>query len=168
MRRIALVTGGSRGIGRACAMKLAEDGCKVWLTYRERAEAAEATVRAIRERGGDAACVRADVRDESSVAAAVDTVLRTDLHIDILVNNAGVASIRLLTDTDPAEWDRIFDTNVRGTYLMIRAALPGMISRKTGSIVNLSSMWGETGASCEAAYSASKAAVIGLTKALAQ
>lgn len=168
MRKIALVTGGSRGIGRACALRLARDGYRVWIFCSTRTDAAEEVVRTIRANGGDAAWLQADLRDAQAVKQAVDTILLEDHHIDVLVNNAGVASIRLFTDTDPDEWDRVFDINVRGAYLTTYAVLPGMISRQEGSIVNLSSMWGEVGASCEVAYSASKAAIIGLTKALAK
>ena len=95
-------------------------------------------------------------------------ILRLYHHIDVLINNAGIAQIGLLTDLTDEAWDEVFAVNVGGVFRVTRAVLPGMISRRTGSIINLSSMWGETGASCEVAYSAAKAAVIGLTKALAK
>ncbi len=112
--------------------------------------------------------MRADIRDGAAVEAMTDKVLYAFGRIDVLVNNAGIAQQRLFTDITPQEWDGMFDVNVTGVYRCCRAVLPGMISRKSGCIVNVSSIWGVVGASCEAHYSASKAAVIGLTKALAK
>lgn len=168
MRRVALITGGSRGIGAACARAFAEDGWATVLLYRERVDAAERLVRELRECGLDAACFPCDVTSTEQVNSTVADILRTYHHIDALVNNAGVSAIGLLTDMTDAEWDAVFDVNVKGVFRLCRAVLPGMIARRTGSVVNVASMWGEVGASCEAAYSASKAAVIGLTKALAK
>ena len=167
MSRVALVTGGSRGIGRACVERLARGGWAVAFLYRREAEMASALVEALRGEGCDVEATRCDVADEAAVDACVGDILRRRHHIDALVNNAGVAWTGLLTDMTDAEWDRIFDVNVKGAFHLCRAVLPGMISRRRGSIVNVSSMWGQVGASCEAAYSASKAALIGLTKALA-
>ena len=106
--------------------------------------------------------------DPTQVKAALADILRAYRRIDVLVNCAGMARIGLLTDMTEDEWDRLFAVNVRSVFSVTKAVLPGMISRQTGSIVNVSSMWGEVGASCEAAYSATKAALIGLTKALAK
>lgn len=168
MRRVALITGGSRGIGAACVRAFAGAGWATVFLYRQRGDAAKALVRELREKGLDAACFRCDVADEAQVNAAVAEILRLYHHVDALVNNAGVSHIGLLTDMTDEAWDIVFNVNVKGIFHLCRAVLPGMISRKTGSIVNVASMWGEIGASCEAAYSASKAAVIGLTKALAK
>ena len=168
MRRVALITGGSRGIGAACVRLFAEKGWAVVFLYRSREDAANALVEELRTRGFDAAGYRCDVANGEAVKVAIAEILRLYHHIDVLVNNAGIAHIGLLTDMAEADWQRVFDTNVGGVFHVTQAVLPGMISRRQGSIVNVSSMWGETGASCEVAYSAAKAAVIGFTKALAK
>ena len=168
MRRVALITGGSRGIGAACVRLFAESGYAVVFLYRQREDAALALVEELRARGLDASCYRCDVSDGAQVRATVAEILRLYHHIDVLVNNAGVAHIGLLTDMSEADWNAVFDTNIGGVFHATQAVLPGMISRRQGSVVNVSSMWGEVGASCEVAYSAAKAAVIGFTKALAK
>lgn len=168
MRKIALISGGSRGIGAACVRAFAEDGYAVVFLYRRSADKAEALVRTLRSEGRDAAAYPCDVSDPQQVMETVATILRTYHHIDALVNCAGIAHIGLLTDMTEDEWDRLFAVNVRGAFSLTKAVLPGMISGRTGSIVNVSSMWGEVGASCEVAYSATKAALIGMTKALAK
>lgn len=168
MRRVALITGGSRGIGAACVRLFAQQGYATVFLYRQREDAAHALVEELRAQGHDAACFRCDVADGDQVKAVVAEVLRLYHHVDVLVNNAGVAHIGLLTDMTDADWHRVFDTNIGGVFHVTQAVLPGMISRRQGSVVNVSSMWGEAGASCEVAYSAAKAAVIGFTKALAK
>lgn len=168
MRRIVLVTGGSRGIGAACVKKFAREGWAVVFFYQKNEAAAQALVGELKSQGFDVAALRCDVADSAQVKAAVAEILRSYKRIDALVNNAGISHIGLLTDMTDEEWDRVFDVNVKGAFRMMRQVLPGMISRQTGTIVNVSSMWGEVGASCEAAYSASKAALIGLTKAAAK
>ena len=167
MSRVALVTGGSRGIGKACVETLARAGWAVVFFYRRERDRAEALTGALRAEGHDVECMMCDVSDGARVNECVSDVLRRRHRVDALVNNAGVAWTGLLTDMTDGEWDNLFDTNVKGVFRLCRAVLPGMIARGGGSIVNVSSMWGQVGASCEAAYSASKAAVIGLTKALA-
>jgi len=157
--KTALVTGGSRGIGKACVRALAEDGCRVVIGYLKEREKAEALAR---ETGGIA--VKADVSVESEAKALVEAAG----DIDALVCCAGVSLIKLFQDTTAEEWRRIFAVNVEGTANVCRFAVPRMIRKKSGSIVTVASMWGQVGASCETAYSASKAAVIGLTKALAK
>jgi len=162
-QKVALVTGGSRGIGAACVRRLADEGCRVAVNYyrsRERAEALAAQV------GGWA--VQGDVADPAQVQKMVDNVLDKFCQLDILVCNAGIAQQKLFGDLTDADWRRIFAVNVDGVFHTIRAALPHFIHRKTGRIITVASMWGQVGGSCEAAYSASKAAVIGLTKALAK
>ncbi len=157
--KTALVTGSSRGIGAACARRLAEDGFRVIINYINSADKAR---RLAAELGG--AAIRADVSDraqaEEMFAAAGD--------VDVLVNNAGIARQELFTCISPEDWRRIFAVNVDGAFNCCQLALPHMIHGKRGKIINISSMWGITGGSCETAYSASKAAVIGLTKALAK
>lgn len=154
-----LVTGGSRGIGAAVVRAFARRGHRVSFLY-EKNEAAAGLVS--QETG--AAALRADVADKASVEAAFQTIG----SVDILVNNAGICHYGLISQISPEQWDRLFAVNVRGIYNCVNAALPGMLREQSGSIVNLSSMWGQVGASCEAAYSATKGAVIALTKALAK
>ncbi len=168
MRKIALITGGSRGIGAACVRAFAEAGYAVAFLYNRSQEQAEALVQTLRGEGRDVAAYRCDLADSDQIAAAMAEVLRVYRRIDALVNCAGVAHIGLFTDMNEAAWDRLFAINVRSAFSVTKAVLPGMISRQTGSIVNVSSMWGEVGASCEVAYSATKAALIGMTKALAK
>ena len=167
MRGVALVTGGSRGIGRACVRKLAHEGMSVVFFYRASADAAGALQDELRGEGLDVQAVRCDVADPVEVTRRVGELIAYRHHVDVLVNDAGVSHVGLLTDMTDEQWDRVFDVNVKGAFHMCRAVLPGMISRRSGSIVNIASMWGQTGASCEVCYSASKAALIGLTKALA-
>ena len=168
MRRIALITGGSRGIGAACVRLFAREGWTAVFLYRSREDKAAALVEELRAEGCDASCYRCDVADGQQVRDTVADILRLHHHIDALVNNAGVAHIGLLTDMSEEDWNTVFGVNVGGVFHVTQAVLPGMISRRQGSIVNVSSMWGETGASCEVAYSAAKAAVIGFTRALAK
>ena len=168
MRKIALITGGSRGIGAACVRAFAEDGYSVVFLYNRSVEQAAALVAALRAEGKDAAAYQCDVSDPAQVADTIASILRTYRRIDALVNCAGIAHIGLFTDMTEAEWDHLFAVNVRSAFSVTKAVLPGMISQQKGSIVNISSMWGEVGASCEVAYSATKAALIGLTKALAK
>lgn len=168
MQQVALITGGSRGIGRACVRTMARAGWQVVFLCREREDRARELVEELRTEGLSAAWYRCDVADGAQVRETVDQILRLYHRVDVLVNNAAVAYIGLLTDMTEAQWDRVFDVSVKGAYHMIQAVLPGMISRGSGCIINMASMWGEVGASCEVAYSAAKAALIGMTKALAK
>ena len=163
-----LITGASRGIGAACARRFAAAGWAVAVNYHRSADAALALVEEIEAAGGRALAVEADVADPAAVGEMVDNVLDKFCQLDILVCNAGVASQGLLSDVSDGEWRRIFGVNVDGVFHCCRAVLPYFIHRKAGRIVTVSSMWGITGGACEVAYSASKAAVIGLTKALAK
>ena len=168
MNPVALITGASRGIGAACARCFAHSGYSVAILYRSRKDLAEALVQELISNGQDAFCLQADVADRAQAFAAAEEVLRRYRRIDVLVNNAAIAQQKLFTDITEEEWDRMFAVNVKGAFNMTQAALPGMISRRSGSIINISSMWGQVGASCEVHYSASKAALIGLTQALAK
>ena len=168
MNPVALITGASRGIGAACAKAFARAGYSVVILYRSRSDLAEALCSELRAEGQDAMCIQADVADRRQVFSAVDEVLRRYHRIDVLVNNAAIAQQKLFTDITEEEWDRMFDVNVKGAFHCTQAVLPRMISDRHGAIVNISSMWGQVGASCEVHYSASKAALIGFTKALAQ
>ncbi len=168
MRKIALITGGSRGIGAACVRAFAEDGYAVAFLYNNSCDKAEALMQSLRAEGRDVSAYQCDVADPAQVRAVIADILRTYRRIDALVNCAGIAHIGLFTDLTEDEWDHLFAVNVRSVFSVTKAVLPGMISRQTGAVVNVSSMWGEVGGSCEVAYSATKAALIGLTKALAK
>ena len=168
MRRTVLITGGSRGIGAACVSAFARAGWSVVFLYRRAEEAAEALCARLRSEGLDVSCRRCDVSRRDEVFRTVDDLMRTYHRFDALVNNAGVAHIGLFTDMTEEQWDELFAVNVKGAFNVTQAVLPGMISQGSGAIVNVSSMWGEVGASCEVAYSAAKAALIGMTKALAK
>lgn len=165
--KTAFVTGASRGIGRAIAKKLALSGYAVGINYLKETEKAEELVRELRALGYSAIAVQADVADADAITAAIRTVENTFSPIDLLVNNAGVAQQDLFQYTDATLWRRLFTVNVDGAYHTIQAVLPHMIAEQRGSIVNISSMWGLRGASCEVGYSATKAAIIGLTRSLA-
>ena len=168
MKKVVLITGGSRGIGRACVELFARRGDSVLFFCRRRADLAEALVQALRAEGCDADWYQCDVSNKAEVDAAVADILRRYHRIDALINNAAMSQTGLFTDVSEAEWDELFAVNVKGAALCAQAVLPGMISRRSGAIVNISSMWGQVGASCEVCYSAAKAALIGFTKALAQ
>ena len=156
--KTALVTGGSRGIGAACAESLAQDGYSVVITYLHSGDSA---LRLAEKLGGWA--IKCDVSDPESVKRMFEAVPR----VDTLVCCAGIARTGLITDLTPEEWRELFAVNVDGVFHCVRGALPYMIHEKAGCIITMSSIWGITGASCEAAYSSAKAAVIGLSKALA-
>ena len=168
MRKIALITGGSRGIGAACVRLFARSGWSVVFIANRSADKAQTLTDELRADGCDVAFRLCDLSDGAQAASVVAEILRTYRRIDALVNCAGIAHIGLFTDMTDAEWDALFAVNVRSVFSVTKAVLPGMISRQSGAIVNVSSMWGEVGASCEVAYSATKAAIIGLTKALAK
>lgn len=167
MRRSALVTGSSRGIGRAAALALAREGWPVCVNYLERRDAAEALVLELRAQGFSAMAFQADVADREAVAACVRAAEETLGPVELLVNNAGISQYGLFQDVDDAAWDRVLAVNLTGPRNAARAVLPHMLSEKRGCIVNISSMWGLRGASCEAAYAAAKAGLIGLTRSLA-
>lgn len=161
--RVALVTGGAGGIGSAICRRLAREGVTVAVGWHSQAGAAQALAA---ELGGVA--VECDVADPQNVQAAVDNVLEKFCQLDILVCNAGVAWQGLLQDMAWEDWRQVMAVDLDGVFACCKAALPPMIRAKRGRIVTISSMWGTRGASCEAAYSAAKAGVVGLTKALAK
>lgn len=168
MKKVALITGSSRGIGRAVAAKLASDGYVVCINYIERQDKAEELVKALTAAGCDAMCFQADVADADAVDAMVKAVRERFGHISLLVNNAGIARQCLFQDISREYWKRIFDVNLNGAFNTIQAVLPNMLHEHSGCIINTSSIWGLHGASCEVAYSATKHAIVGLTRSLAQ
>ncbi len=158
-----LITGGSRGIGRACVEKFAEAGFEVSFIYRS----SESEASALAERTG-AYAIKADVSDPIGAAAATKEAIAHMGGIDVLVNNAGISLIKLFTDTNDDEYADVMNTNLAGPFTVSREASRAMIRNHSGRIINVGSMWGKSGASCEVAYSASKAGIEGFTKALAK
>ena len=168
MKKTALITGSSRGIGRAVAAQLASDGYAVCVNYIERRDKAEELVKKLEAEGREAMCFQADVADSGAVNAMVKAVEERFGPVTLLVNNAGIAKQCLFQDMSHEYWKRIFDVNLNGTFNAIQAVLPNMLHEHSGCIINTSSIWGLHGASCEVAYSATKHAIIGLTRSLAQ
>ena len=166
--KTVLITGASRGIGKAIAVKFAKENYRVLLCYKSNDKAAKETENEILSFGGICSLYKCDISKEEDIKEMFCEIKNSGYNVDILINNAGIALFKLFTDTTKEEWDNIFSTNVTGAYLLSKYSLPYMINKKCGKIINISSMWGEVGASCEVAYSASKAALIGLTKALAK
>lgn len=167
-----LITGGSRGIGAAAVREFASFGCNVAFTWNSSEAAARQTLEAARRAGGSGArlaAIRADVSDPAQVRSSVAKAEKAlGGGIEVLVCNAGVAQYGLFTDLTDEDWRRVMGVDLDGPFFCCRAVLPGMIRRKYGRILLVSSMWGQVGASCEVAYSAAKAGVIGLCKALAK
>ncbi len=155
----ALITGGAGGIGEAICRRLTADGYYVYINYNNSKEKAEKLASEI-----DGQAVRFDISDNGAVRNAIENIG----HIDLLINNAGISEIDLFTSIKQENADKILDINLKGTLNCARAVLPSMINKKSGNIINISSMWGQCGASCEVDYSASKAGIIGFTKALAK
>lgn len=167
MKQVALITGASRGIGRAVALELSQAGHAVCINYNQSREAAEALAAQLRGEGREAIAIQADVADSHAVDAMVRQTEAELGPVALLVNNAGISWQGLFQDMEDAAWDRMLAVNLTGARNAARAVLPAMISRKVGCIVNISSMWGLRGASCEVAYACSKAAIVGLTRSLA-
>ena len=158
-----LITGGSRGIGAACVRAFVAQGDRVAFLYRSQKARAEALAEEI-----GAIAIRADITDPDAAMAAVAQAESVLGGIDVLVNNAGIAQIKLFTDLSPLEWRTMLDTNLSGAFYVTQAAVKGMIAKKRGRVINIGSMWGKIGASCEVHYSASKAGLRGMTMALAK
>lgn len=165
MEKTVLITGGSRGIGAACVEAFAAAGCRVVFSYLHSQEQAAALCARWE---GRALALQADVADRDQVAALFRQAEQAFGPVEVLVNNAGIAQQKLFTDITPAEWRRMLAVHLDGPFYCCQAALPAMIRAKWGRIINISSMWGQVGGSCEVHYSAAKAGLIGLTKALAQ
>ena len=168
MKKVALITGSSRGIGRAEAITLARDGYAVCVNCVEREDKAQELVDMLRSNGCEAMWYKADVSDSTAVKQMVAAIEEKLGAVTLLVNNAGIAKQCLFQDMTEDYWRHIFDVNLNGAFNTIQAVLPHMLHEHSGCIINTSSIWGQHGASCEVAYSATKHAIIGLTRSLAQ
>lgn len=167
-QKVAVVTGASRGIGAATAVALAEAGFAVAVLYRANRVLAETCVQKIRENGGTAHAYAVDVTDSAAVQIVTAQIEKDLGAVSVLVNNAGISEQKLFTDITDSDWEQMLAVHLNGAFYMMRALVPTMVHRKYGRIINIASMWGETGGSCEVHYSAAKAGLIGLTKALAK
>ncbi len=168
LRKNVLITGAAGGIGRAAALAFAEKGCNVAINYKTSKEKAEALTHEINSMGVKAVSICADVSSRLEVDAMFEYIAKELGSVDILVNNAGIAQQKMFCDITEEDFDTMFDITVKGAFNCSQAALDGMVHKKSGKIINISSMWGICGASCEVHYSAAKAALIGMTKALAR
>ncbi|WP_163782131.1 3-oxoacyl-[acyl-carrier-protein] reductase [Myxococcus vastator] len=167
--KVVLVTGGSRGIGRACAVAFAKAGAStVVISYAGNEAAAQETVALLQAEGAKAEAIRFDVSDSAACASAVDGIVKGHGRLDVLVNNAGVAVDGLVMRVKDDDWDKQLDTNLKGAFSLIRAVSRPMMKQKGGAIINITSVVGEMGNGGQAAYSASKAGLIGLTKSVAR
>lgn len=166
--KVAVVTGASRGIGRAIALKLADEGAKVVVNYSGSQAKAEEVVGIIQENGGEAIAVQASVSKTEEVTALMDAAVKTFGSLDILVNNAGITRDNLLMRMKEDEWDDVLDTNLKGVFLCTKAVTRQMMKQRAGRIINISSIVGVAGNAGQANYVAAKAGVIGLTKTTAK
>lgn len=166
--KTVVITGASKGIGAATAILFARKGYNVVINYNNSYEAAKLLTRSLSSQGYSVLDVKANVANYLETDLLMKEAVYKFGSVDVLINNAGVSHIGLITDTDHIDSDRIFDINLKGVYNCCKSVTPVMVSQKSGKIINIASMWGEVGASCEVAYSAAKAGVIGLTKALAK
>ena len=167
MKKVAFISGGSRGIGAAAAKLFCQNGYFSVIGYNQSQAAALALVQQLQQQDLQAAAVQCDVRDEQQVQSAI-AFAEAQGELAVVVNSAGISHFAQIQDESAADMDEVFAVNTKGTMLVCREAARGMIARHAGSMINISSMWGVVGASCEAVYSASKAAIIGFTKALAK
>ena len=168
MNKTAVITGASRGIGRATAIEFARNGYNVLANYNNSEKEAMELEKMLTEEGYSIKVFKADVSKSSEADAMIEYCLKEFGGLDVLVNNAGISQDKLFTDITDDDWERMMSVNVTSVFNCSRKALQHMIWEKSGSIINITSMWGETGGSCEVHYSASKAAIIGMTKALAK
>ncbi|AHF06479.1 elongation factor P 5-aminopentanone reductase [Desulfitobacterium metallireducens] len=168
MKKTVLITGGAKGIGRATAEVFAENDFNVVINYLSSEKAAQSFASELKERGLSVLVLRADITSKVEVEKMFEEAYRTFGTIDILVNNAGISHYSLFPEITEAEWDRMINVHLKGMFNCCKQVVPDMIRKKQGKIVNISSIWGMVGASCEVSYSTAKAGMIGFTKALAK
>lgn len=166
--KTVLITGGSRGIGKSIAENLAKDGYNVVLNYNKSEKQAKEIKKKLEEQGIKIEIYKADVSKREEVKKLVKFTLNKFENIDILINNAGIAKIQMFNDITDEDWNEMINTNLNSVFYCIQESLPNMIHNKSGCIINISSIWGLVGASCEVAYSVSKAGIDGMTKSLAK
>jgi len=166
--KVALVTGGSRGIGRSIALELVKAGAVVVISYSKNEAEAEETLRLIKKLGGFGKSIKGDVSIYKDASEMIDFTIKSFGSIDILVNNAGISHVGLFMDMQENQWNNLLDIDLKGVINCSHYALQHMVRQKKGNIINISSIWGNSGASCEAVYSAAKGAVNSFTKALAK
>ncbi|HHW56513.1 MAG TPA: 3-oxoacyl-[acyl-carrier-protein] reductase [Clostridia bacterium] len=167
-RKTAFITGGSRGIGRAIALRLAKDGFNIVVNYSKSDKSAEEVVKEAKEYGVEAMAVKCDVSKYDEVEKAIDKIVEEFGSIDVVVNNAGITKDNLILKMDESEWDQVIDVNLKGTFNVIKFASKYMIKKRKGKIINITSVVGIMGNAGQANYAASKAGVIGLTKSVAK
>ncbi|SHE58136.1 3-oxoacyl-[acyl-carrier-protein] reductase [Thermoanaerobacter uzonensis DSM 18761] len=167
-RKTAFITGGSRGIGRAIALRLAKDGFNIVVNYSKSDKSAEEVVKEAKEYGVEAMAVKCDVSKYDEVEKAIDKIVEEFGSIDVVVNNAGITKDNLILRMDENEWDQVIDVNLKGTFNVIKFASKYMIKKRQGKIINITSVVGIMGNAGQANYAASKAGVIGLTKSVAK
>lgn len=167
LARVALVTGASRGIGRAIALQLAQDGFRVAVNYRQQAQAAQEVVDEIKGRGGEAVALPADVSRAEEAAQLIEATLASLGRLDVLVNNAGISHDQLLLRLTPEDWQRMIDTNLSSAFFCCRSAIKPMIRQRYGRIITISSVVGISGNAGQTHYAAAKAGLIGLTRSIA-
>lgn len=168
MSKTVVITGASKGIGANMAIRFAEKGYNVVMNYNNSVQSALILQRSLKESGYNVIAYKANVKNRLEVDLMIKEALYRFGSIDVLINNAGISNQSLITDLSEQDWNDIIGVNLTGVFNCTQAVLPHMINQKSGKIINISSMWGEVGASCEVAYSAAKAGVIGFTKALAK
>ena len=168
VNKVVVVTGGSRGIGAQIVKTLANENYKVILNYNNSKEQAEKIQQELLEQGNEIEIIKADVSKREETEKLIQFAINKFNKIDVLINNAGISQEGLFTDITEAEWQKIMNTNLNSVFYCNQQALKYMIPEQQGCIINISSIWGETGASCEVAYSTTKAAINGMTKALAK
>ena len=168
MSKTVVITGASKGIGANMAIRFAEKGYNVVMNYNNSVQSALILQRSLKESGYNVIAYKANVKNRLEVDLMIKEAIYRFGSIDVLINNAGISNQSLITDLSEQDWNDIIGVNLTGVFNCTQAVLPHMINQNSGKIINISSMWGEVGASCEVAYSASKAGVIGFTKALAK
>lgn len=166
--KTVLITGGSKGIGKCIVENLALEGYNVVLNYNKSVKQAKEVQKSLKEKGINIEIFKADVSKRSEVEKLVQFTLKKFNNIEVLINNAGIARLQMFNDIKDEDWNEMINTNLNSAFYCTQEVLPNMIHNKNGCIINISSIWGMVGASCEVAYSVSKAGVIGLTKSLAK